>query len=999
LFGFKIYIFVIYRTYNIQKCKRNQIILKFNSMPEIINNIPKNLAEKAHDLLTTWLTNVRKIEAGLVLSSRMEAAVMTAFAGSNFVAQSCRRNPEILLDLIQTKDLRQPYSAGTHKERLSKFLDQSIHLESLSAPSDKELSLEQFESYLRRYRKREMVRVAFRDLVGWSDLQETLLDLSELADACIQSGLNYLAHRYIKKQGITPNLIVIGMGKLGARELNFSSDVDLILAFSNPVSDKPSNDGINMETACLTIGRELVQLLARNTADGFVFRVDTRLRPYGESGPLVMSCDNLESYYQAQGREWERYAMIKARVIAGDFRAGKILLDRLKPFVYRRYLDFGVFESIRDMKQKIRLEVRRKRVQHNIKIGAGGIREIEFFGQIFQLIRGGVLIELQERRILEVLRLLAQHRIVPQKVCQELAEAYEFFRKTENRLQEMDDRQTHLLPADPLDRLRLAFSMGFKTWSAFEQKMTFYRDQVHDHFNQLLGKKEKDDPFAQADETLEKLQMVWQDPLDKEDNVNVLLDAGYDLPKQAQIMLARFKDDIQTRALSATGRKRLNHLMPFILKKVAETSQPIVVLNRILELLKSIQRRTSYLALLLEYPTALTHLVRLSEASSWIVTFLSRHPVLLDELLDPRTLYSPPTADELRNGLKLRLGQEPYDDLDFQMESLRIFKHINILRVASSDITNVLPLMKVSDRLSDIATVILDHVVEISWQYLVKKHGRPQCRLAGQMIDKGFAVVAYGKLGGFELGYGSDLDLVFLHCAKPGQTQGGLQSIDNTQFFARLGQRVIHILSAHTAAGVLYDVDMRLRPSGSAGVLVSQVDGYRNYQLQDAWIWEHQALIRARAICGNQALMQRFEAIRKEVLTHGSPAKQLRVEVIKMRAKMRRQHLLLDRSGFDLKQGPGGLVDIEFLVQYLVLLNASKYPKIVDWTDNVRLLQSLLETKIVDELTAYRLRRAYLLYRAVIHRCNLQEKSAMVDANQFLDLRQWVQKIWNHFLG
>ena len=973
-------------------------------MLEIIENIPQNipeeLIERAYDLLMTWKAAARKIEADLVLSSKMEAAILTAFACSNFVSRSCQRNPKILLDLIQTKYLKQPYLAGTHKDRLSKYFDKSAHLESLSTTSDKALSLEQFEMYLRRYRNREMVRMAFRDLAGWSDLKETLLDLSELADACIQSGLNYLTQRYIKKQfgkqSIAPNLIVVGMGKLGARELNFSSDVDLILAFSNPVSDKPSDDGINMETACLTIGRELVQLLARNTADGFVFRVDTRLRPYGESGPLVMSCDNLENYYQAQGREWERYAMIKARVIAGDFAAGKRLLERLKPFVYRRYLDFGVFESIRDMKEKIRIEVRRKRVRHNIKIGAGGIREIEFFGQIFQLIRGGVLIELQERQILEVLRLLSQHQIVSPKVCRELSQAYIFLRKTENRLQEMDDRQTHLLPTDHLGRLRLAFSMGFKTWGAFEQKMTFYRDQVHHHFKQLLGKKETDDPL---DETIEKLQMVWQDPLEKEDNVNDLLEAGYDLPRQAQVMLARFKDDIQTRALSATGQKRLNYLMPWILKKVADTSQPIVVLNRILELLKSIQRRTSYLALLLEYPMALTHLVRLSETSSWIVTFLSRHPVLLDELLDPRTLYSPPTADELRNGLKLRLGQESYDDLDFQMESLRIFKQINILRVAASDITSVLPLMKVSDRLSDIATVILDHVVEISWQYLVKKHGRPQCRLEGQMIDKGFAVVAYGKLGGFELGYGSDLDLVFLHCAKPGKTQGGLQSIDNTQFFARLGQRVIHILSAHTAAGVLYEVDMRLRPSGSAGVLVSQVDGYRNYQLKDAWVWEHQALIRARAICGNQTLMQRFEAIRKEVLTHSNPFKPLGDEVMNMRAKMRRRQHSSDASEFDLKQGPGGLVDIEFLVQYLVLCNACKYPNIVDWTDNVRLLQSLLETKIIDGLTAYRLRRAYLLYRAVIHRCNLQEKPAVIDASRFLDLRQWVQKIWNHFLG
>ena len=974
-------------------------------MPEIIkkisNKLSENLAKRARDQLETWLGAIRKIENSPTLSPEMEAAILLVFACSNFVAQICRRNPVVLLNLIQSGDLLQPYLTGTHQNRLSKQLDQLIISESPSSICDNDLSLEQLEKLLRCYRQREMIRVAFRDLSGWSDLKETFLDLSELADACIQSALNYLTNRYIKKQwkegNAKPSLIVLGMGKLGAFELNFSSDVDLIFAFPDPVSDKDPEIKVKMEMACLTISRELVQLLSRKTVDGFVFRVDTRLRPYGDSGPLVMSCDNLEYYYQAQGREWERYAMIKARVVAGDFKAGKILLDRLKPFVYRRYLDFGAFESIRDMKEKLRFEVRLKGVQHNIKLGAGGIREIEFFGQIFQLIRGGVVIELQERRILKVLKLLAQNRIVPLKVCQELSDAYIFFRKTENRLQAMDDQQTHLLPTDEISRLRLAFSMGFDNWNTFDQKMNHFRNMVHHHFSQLLEKKELDGTSSKATDDIKKLKMVWQQSLEKEEIVKILLRLGFDLPEQTLEAIVQFRDAIQTRSLSATGRNRLDRLMPWILIKVGQTPQSFLVLNRILNLLRSIQCRTSYLALLLEYPTVLTHLVQLSEASSWIVSFLSQHPVLLDELLDPRTLYSPPTADELINGLKLRLGQNVADDLEFQMESLRIFKQINILRVAASDITNVFPLMKVSDRLSDIAKIILEQVVEISWQHLVEKHGQPRCQLKGEDIDKGFAVVAYGKLGGFELGYGSDLDLVFLHCAAPGQTQGGQRSIDNTQFFARLGQRVIHILSTHTTAGMLYKVDMRLRPSGSAGVLVSHVDGYRNYQLEDAWIWEHQALIRARSICGNRSLMERFETIRKEVLTRVVPKGRLRFAVADMRAKMRRQHLLDDRSRFDLKQGPGGLVDIEFLVQYLVLLNAGKYSNILNWTDNVRLIQSLAEVEVIDELAAYRLRRAYLVYRAVIHRCNLQEKPASIDAKRFIDLRFWVQKIWNHF--
>lgn len=975
-------------------------------MPEIIHNsplkLPEALAAGARDQLQTWLQAIASEQASAVLSPEMEAAVLTVFAFSDFVAQTCLRKPLLLLELIQSKALGHPYLAGTHFDRLSDWFERLVPSSPASSTDLGDLPLEQVEQHLRHYRQREMVRIAFRDLAGWSDLSETLADLSELADACIRSALSYLTERYVKTrckpEDARPGLVVLGMGKLGARELNFSSDVDLIFAFPDTPPDGGLYARADMEEACQRIGRELVQLLSRNTADGIVFRVDTRLRPYGDSGPLVMSFDNLESYYQAQGREWERYALIKARVVAGDPSAGKVLLDRLRPFVYRRYLDFGVFESLRDMKEKVRLEVRRKGLQHDIKLGAGGIREIEFFGQIFQLIRGGVVVELQERQILKVLERLVHNRIIAPTVGQALSEAYIFLRKTENRLQESDDRQTHLLPTDEGQRLRLAFSMGFESWHGFDNALSGYRHVVHHHFSQLLGESESEDGSG-VDDDIQKLQIAWRHTPEREEAAKALCAAGFDLPEKAAAAMERFRDDVHTRALSKTGHDRLNRLMPWVLKAVGQVRQSSLVLERIFDLLKSIQRRTSYLSLLLEYPTALSHLVKLSAASPWIVSFLSRHPVLLDELLDPRSLYSPPTTDELHKGLALRLGQGPTDDFEYQMEALRIFKQVNTLRVAASDITSVLPLMKVSDRLSDIAQIILDQVVEFSWQHLVQKHGRPQCRLDGKPIEKGFAVIAYGKLGGLELGYGSDLDLVFLHCAAAGQTQGGSRSIDNTQFFTRLGQRVIHILSAHTAAGVLYEVDMRLRPSGSAGVLVSHVDGYRNYQLEDAWTWEHQALIRARAICGNRSLMAHFETIRKEILTHCASAEQLRQDVAEMRAKMRKQHPAGDGRKFDLKQGLGGIVDIEFLVQYLVLRHACGHPGLLEWTDNVRLLQALSESGIIDAFTAYRLRRAYLVYRSVIHRCNLGERPAQIAADRFVDLRQWVWKLWRSFFG
>lgn len=975
-------------------------------MSEIIRNLPLKLPEKwaneARNHLENWLRTMENLNQKISIPPKFETAILTVFALSDFVVKTSLRTPLLLSDLIDSGDLLKPYLAGTHMDRLSQWFEKLIVSDASPTIHIGELPLEQIESKLRQYRQREMVRIAFRDLAGWSDLKETLLDLSELADGCIQFALSYLTHRYIFMSKATctvsPSLVILGMGKLGAKELNFSSDVDLIFAFPGGESGQDLEAKMDLEKACLQIGRQLVQLLSRNTNDGFVFRVDTRLRPYGDSGPLVMSFDNLESYYQAQGREWERYALIKARVVAGDSAAGKELSNRLRPFVYRRYLDFGAFESIREMKEKVRLEVRRKGMQDNIKLGPGGIREVEFFGQIFQLIRGGVVVELQERSILKVLDLLAQNKLIPLTVGQELSDAYIFLRRAENRLQAMDDQQTHNLPSDINQRQRLTFSMGFESWADFNETLDFHRNIVHRHFNELLGEKESGDPSQKEPKEIELLRAVWQNSLDPEDIISKLAEVGFDSPKSAAAAIERFRNDSNTRALSINGRHRLNRLMPWIFREVAGVLESSVVLDRIFDLLKSIQRRTSYLALMLEYPNTITHLVRLTEASPWIVTFLGKHPVLLDELLDPRTLYSPPTTDELLMGLKLRIEKGPEDDFEYRMEALRVFKQVNVLRVAASEITNVLPLMNVSDRLSEIAQIILDRVVEFSWQYLVAKHGQPLCQLDGQTVTKGFAVIAYGKLGGLELGYGSDLDLVFLHCAAEGQTQGGRTPIDNTQFFARLGQRVIHILSAHTAAGVLYEVDMRLRPSGSAGVLVSHVNGYYNYQLKDAWTWEHQALIRARAVCGCKELMTRFETIRKRIIASCGCAESLKKDVANMRFKMRQQHKLNNAHGFDLKQGVGGMVDIEFLVQYLVLRYACKHPKLLKWTDNVRLLQSLADCGIIDEISAYRLRRAYLVYRAVIHRCNLQEKSANVDENRFLDLRQWVQKNWNFFL-
>jgi len=932
-------------------------------------------------------------------------ALFNAFGFSEFVSASCIHHPTMAIDLIDSNDLTTRATSDYMHQHLAPFLT-PLAPAAVDPNTAPEALLTPLKAALRQFRRREMIRIAVRDMAGLGQVEETMADISALATCAIDGALTLLYDHMCATQGVPVDaagkpqrLVVIGMGKLGAGELNFSSDVDLIFTFPASGETRGANRSVANDVFFTRLCRHLIQAIGEVTVDGFVFRVDTRLRPYGDGGPLVMNFDHMEDYYQSQGREWERYALIKAAVVAGDEKAGATLLDQLKPFIFRRYLDFGVFESLREMKQKITAEVRRKKLHDNIKLGSGGIREIEFFGQMFQLIRGGVLPALQQPGIQAVLSTLGQEGVVPPAVCQELIEAYRFLRQAEHRLQEENDQQTHALPTDPLARLRLSRSMGADHWEAFIVELDGHRQRVRGHFAGLLETKtptRNQNKDKNADTT--GLEDVWLLSVTTEQRGQWLTTAGFSDGRAAALLLESFKAEPATRALSSTGRHRLDRLMPRILEAAAACDVPETVLDRVLQILKNIQQRISYLSLLLEYPTALTHLIRLVGASPWIAAFLSRHPVLLDELLDPRTLYAPPGPDALREGLSRRLASVPDDDAEYQIEALCIFRQINMLRVAASDITNVLPLMKVSDHLTWIAETILEKVVDISWNDLVARHGRPTCTLDGHTCERGFAVIGYGKLGGLELGYGSDLDLVFLHAADPGETKGGQRPIDNSHFFARLGQRVVHMLSAHTPAGALYETDMRLRPNGNSGLLVSHVNGFKAYQLENAWTWEHQALIRARPITGDPVLLNAFSRIRQQVLCLPREKKALQTSVREMRERMRKHRLAATPNQFDIKEDVGAMVDIEFLVQYFILQHAAHHPNITRWTDNVRLLQALSEADIIDTVTAYRLRRAYLIFRAVAHRLNLQECSTLVDVKRFSHLKGLVQGLWQSTL-
>ena len=783
------------------------------------------------------------------------------------------------------------------------------------------------------------------------------------------------------------------MGKLGARELNFSSDVDLIFAFAHSGQTAGGPRSVTHDEFFTRLARQLIQVLSVNLDDGFVFRVDPRLRPYGDGGPLVLSFDSMEQYYQSQGREWERYAWIKARAAAGDLAAGERLLERLRPFVFRRYLDFGAFDSLREMKTRIAHEVRRKQLARNIKLGPGGIREVEFFGQMFQLLRGGVVPALQQRRILAVLPALVAEGAVDDTVCRDLSEAYVFLRRVENRLQAAADQQTHDLPVSPEDRSRLAVSMGFADWPRFARRLEHHTEIVHRHFQGLLAGAEEAESGPES-ATHEVLAHFWHSLSLDEATRHGLVAAGFEAPEAVRPLLEHLHDDPTTRALSMEGRQRLDRLLPILIQAAGRAEQPVLVLNRIVDLLLSIQRRTNYLALLLENRTAVDHLVRLVGASPWVASFLAHHPVLLDELLDARTLYQPNDRSAMAAEADRRLAAVPDGDLEYQVEELCILRQTNTLRVAAADVTGVLPIMRTSDYLSELAEVILDKVLDLAWHHLRARHGAPVCLLDGRPCTRGFVVIGYGKLGGLELGYGSDLDLVFLHAGSDQQSTDGPRAIGGGQFFARIGQRIVHVLTAHTRAGRIYEVDMRLRPSGTGGPLVVHVEGFRDYQLNRAWTWEHQAIVRARPVAGDPELASRFNAIRAEVLRRPRDRDTLRREVREMRERMRAERLRCDPGIFDLREGHGGIVDIEFLVQYLVLLESCRHPQLAAWTDNVRLLQTAVQAGVLDEESGFLLREAYLTFRAKAHQLSLREQSPQVAEARFLPLSDRVRRVW-----
>ncbi|NOT12027.1 MAG: bifunctional [glutamate--ammonia ligase]-adenylyl-L-tyrosine phosphorylase/[glutamate--ammonia-ligase] adenylyltransferase [Methylococcaceae bacterium] len=951
-----------------------------NNFESELKKLPDELRIAVAGSLKQWDAQLKELKVSFNATPDLISSMVKVWCSSQFVTENCLRRPELLVDLIDSMDLTAVYPDDTYTKKLA--------LPQLETE-------EQLMAALRQFRRREMIRIAWRDIAGWAELTETLADLSHLADACIQFALDFLFRQACEKRG-TPvlanghpqQIVVLGMGKLGAYELNYSSDIDLIFAYAEAgvLPDKKSTSyGEFFTRLC----QSLVRVLDEITVDGFVFRTDIRLRPYGDSGAVIMTFDGMENYYLTQAREWERYAMIKARQVAGDFDTGRQLMAMLKAFVYRRYLDYGAFEELRSLKQQITQELRRKDRMENIKLGPGGIREIEFIGQAFQLIRGGTEKSLQARGILEVLRILGELGLLTKIDAEQLTQSYCFLRCVENRIQQYQDKQTHDLPTEGFAQQVLAYSLAFPDWDSFKNALDHVRNQVHAVFDQIFSLSKQETMHLSG-------QKIWLCGADDSELLQCLSQHGF--TDQAQILdvIRQFKQSVAIRRLSAKGASVLDRLMPQLIEAMQPVDNPDETFKRILGLFEAVAGRAVYLALLSENPDALSKLVRLSSASSWICSYLSSYPILLDELLDHRSLFEPLKKADLDAQLRQILAAIDIQDIEALMIKLREFKQLNVLRVAAADIMGAIPIMVVSDYLTYIAESIVTHAVKRAWLMLSEKHG---CPPDTDVNNCAFAVIGFGKLGGIELGYGSDLDLVFLYdCPDGNAMTDGLKPISSSQFYGRLGLKVRHIMDTRLLSGILYEVDMRLRPSGDSGLLVTPINSYEDYYRTQAWTWEHQALVRARFIAGDDRLKQQFEVIRRRILCLPRDAAQLKTEVVDMREKMRNALATREVDKFDLKQSKGGIADIEFIVQFAVLDQASKNEAFTTYTDNVRLLEGLQAHGYISQADMEVLKAAYCAYRETGHKRVLQGDRALIDEAEVIEMSNRVERIWHDYM-
>lgn len=843
---------------------------------------------------------------------------------------------------------------------------------------------------MRRVRNGLVAGLIARDLSGLADLNEVVTSMSEFADFAIRTHLSALTAEMTVAHGIPigedsgkpQEMIVIGMGKLGGYELNVSSDIDLIFVYPEDGETQiTSNEQrqLSNQEFFTRLGKRLIGALSEITEDGFTFRVDMALRPNGNSGPLAASLAMVEEYFIVQGREWERYAWVKARAITGSEQDIDALDKLVRPFVYRRYLDYGAIDAIRNMHAQIRAEVVRQEARHpdrsnNVKLGRGGIREIEFLAQVFQLIRGGRDASLRDRSTRRTLRLLAEKSLLQAEVVEKMLESYNFLRNLEHRLQYLDDAQTHTFPVNPEDQLAVARMMGFSDVPPLLDVLEAHRTRVAAQFDAIFSDKRSDQ--AGSDEQADPRLQAVLSASDGEEAIQTHLSTlGYDDPQSATERLLSTWRSTRLQTLPEASRQKLvslvNHALPMI---VAQTSTHAVTLGRLLNFLEAIARRASYLALLTEYPYTLERVIRMMGASEWAATYLTRHPLLLDELLDDRTLKSQPEWESFKKECKQQLDAAA-GDTERQMDVLRELHHAQLFRLLAQDLEGGLSVERLADHLSALADILVEATLGAVWNTIQSRH-RDTPR---------FAVIAYGKLGGKELGYASDLDVVFLYEDEDPEAPSN---------YARLAQRFITWTTSHTAAGILFDIDIALRPDGASGLLVSTYSAFAKYQAESAWLWEHQALTRARFCAGDAEIGEKFEKLRVDVLCQPRDEATLKQEILSMRRKMHEAHP--NRTAqFDVKHDAGGMIDIEFLVQYLVLRHACQSRQLTADIGNIALLKLCGELGLIDRGLAASVADGYRTFRKMQHQLRMQgHDRARVEPERVASEVGAVKKLW-----
>ena len=845
----------------------------------------------------------------------------------------------------------------------------------------------QWMSTLRILRARLMFRWIWQDANQLTDVVTLTRELSDFADASINAAKDFARIPLLVKHGEpvgyggkVQDLIVVAMGKLGAQELNLSSDIDLIFAFDEQ-GETNGRKCVDVQQFCIAWGQKIIYLLEHITADGFVFRVDMRLRPWGDGSALAISHAALEKYLSQHGREWERYAWIKARIVSGGVN-GDDLLAMTRPFVFRKYVDYTAFEAMREMKAMIEREVARRNIEDDIKLGAGGIREVEFIVQVFQLIYGGSKLELQDRQCLVSLKHLGEVGLLDDEAVVDLEDAYLFLRRVEHAIQALNDQQTQSLPSEIDPRNRIVETLGFEDWDQFITHLNQKRQKVIYQFEHLIKEKGTEtlaESFGQLEVRLESV-----------------------LDDHAKNLIKEFWFGHAIKKLPAKAIQRLKEFWPHLIEAILQSDKPQTALVRLMPLIESVMRRTVYLVMLIESKGALQRLVKMATVSPWICEELTHYPVLLDEFLSMD--FELPKRKDLEDSLRQQLLRIEIDQMEDQMRVLRLFKKSNVLTVAASDVLAESPLMKVSDALTDIAEVSVIATLNLAYQITAKKHGYP-LDAEGQrcsMDHIAFAVIGYGKVGGIELGYGSDLDLVFIHYIDEQSDTDGLKAISGFTFAMRVAQKFMSLMTTQTLDGRVYEIDTRLRPSGEAGLLVTSLKAFEQYQLKNAWVWEHQAIVRARSIAGESSLREKFEELRRVILTLPRDEHKVREEVLNMRQKMK-DHLGSSKEQkkdgiFHLKQDAGGIVDIEFMAQYVVLAWSGTNADLAHYSDNVRILEDAAKARCLSSDDASALIQAYLSERAESHRLALANQSMQVSAADWFDTREVVCKLWQRLI-